>query len=160
MNLKDTLSDILTREVIQDEDIFLVELIVADKGKLRVTVIMDGDKGISIDRCAVISRRLGAIIEERNLIEDAYQLEVSSPGLDHPLMLNRQYISNIGRKIKVELNDGTVKTGKLETVTDDKISIAIEPEKGKGRKKPQPEEQSVEEIPFSDIKKTNVLVSF
>jgi len=83
-------------------------------------------------------------------------LEVSSPGLEHPLKLNRQYKKNIGRQVKVTLQDDNQKTGELLSVDDTYILIG-EIIKEKGSKKAEIQEVK---IPFSDIKKTNVLVSF
>ena len=57
----------------------------------KILILVDGDEGITIDRCAEISRRTGATLEEQETMSDAYVLEVSSPGLEHPLKLMRQY---------------------------------------------------------------------
>ena len=62
-----------------------------------------------------------------------FSLEVSSPGLDEPLKLHRQYLKNIGRFVEVTGNDGIKKEGKLLTVTEEEI--IVEEEKGKGKKK-------------------------
>ena len=107
---------------------FLVDVILKDqKPKAKLTVLIDGDQGISIDRCAELSRWLGKYIEEENIIQGAYTLEVSSPGLDTPLKNHRQYVKNIGRQVKVSLNDGDNKAGTLEKVEE--AFIVIQPEK-------------------------------
>ena len=107
MTLKDTLSQIITEKIITNPEIFVVEVLVVDKTKKKIMVLLDGDKGVDIDECAKVSRQLGEIIEAENIIEDAYILEVSSPGLDFPLKLQRQYVANIGRNLKVESASGT-----------------------------------------------------
>jgi ribosome maturation factor RimP len=53
--------------------------------------------GQAYHECAQVSRYVGFKLEEENVIEEAYNLEVSSPGIDTPLMLVRQYTKNIGR---------------------------------------------------------------
>jgi ribosome maturation factor RimP len=80
-------------------------------------------------------------------------LEVSTPGVDQPLKLKRQYHKNIGRKLKVTTGQHILE-GKLVDVGEEKIKL--EQEFGEGKKK---ETKSIE-IPFSEIDKTFVLVSF
>lgn len=150
----------LIEEIVQDkidrEDIFLVDVILSGtKSNTKISVLLDGDNGVDIDTCASISRRVGAELEERDIIPGAYLLEVSSPGLDHPLKLKRQYHKNKGRQLKIILNNDQIRKGELVQVFDDKI-IINEQVKEKG-KKPRLIES---ELPFSEIKKTFVLVSF
>ena len=52
-----------------------------------------------------------------------FSLEVSSPGVGEPLKLHRQYKKNIGRSMHVVMNDGSVKEGKLTTVSEEEIMI-------------------------------------
>ena len=136
-------------------DKFVVEILVSGKKiPIRVLIIIDGDQGITIDDCAELSRALSKEFEERNFFgDDNYLLEVSTPGLDHPLKLKRQYYKNTGRKLKV-VGKETTSEGKLKEVTDDKIVLVQEI--GTGKKK----ETRELEIPFSEIDKTFVLVSF
>lgn len=155
MDLKRQIEKIVT-DLLNEEE-FLVEVIIAGANSAgKILILIDADNGLNIDRCAFISRKTGAVLEETDAIESAYVLEVSSPGLEHPLKLNRQYIKNIGRQVKVLLSDDSLKKGELIAVDDQSITIA-ETVKEKGSKKE--EVQSVI-VPFSDIKKTNVLVSF
>ena len=136
-------------------DKFVVEVLVSSK-KLprRVAVMIDGDQGVTIDDCAELSRTLSREFDERAYFgDDNYLLEVSTPGLDHPLKFKRQYTKNTGRNVKVVLKEGSAE-GKLKEVTDDKITLVQET--GTGKKK----EVKEIEIPFSEIDKTFVLVSF
>lgn len=164
MNLKETI-EALVNQILEAHEqaaaLFLVDVTIAGNPKAhpKVTVLIDGDQGVDIDACALISRRLGNQIEERNLLENAYVLEVSSPGLDMPLQSKRQYTKNTGRKIKVLLKDGNTKTGKLMLVTDESLLLEEEiPGKKKTTAKEAPAEPT--RIAFQDISKTNVLVSF
>lgn len=116
-------------------------------------VILDGDKGISIDDCAELSRNLSNSLDESNLVDGAFVLEVSTPGLDQPLKDRRQYVKNVGRNVKVKTKVNSVE-GKLSNVTENTIEIIQTI--GTGKKK---EDKSVE-ISFEDIEKTFVLVSF
>lgn len=136
-------------------DKFVVDVLISGK-KLprRVMVILDGDQGVTIDDCANLSRVLSKELEDRAYFgDDNYLLEVSTPGLDHPLKFKRQYFKNIGRNLRVVQKEGTAE-GKLREVTDEKIVLVQET--GTGKKKETKEIQ----IPFSEIDKTFVLVSF
>lgn len=145
---------------LEKEDLFLVDVeIGGSQAMKKVTVLIDGDQGISIEDCAKLSRKLSAILEENELIDTAYVLEVSSPGIDLPLKLKRQYIKNTGRRLSITLSDGQIKTGKLEEVKEDSLLIqeeTIEKSAGKSKKV----KLTPVEIPFSEIKKSNVLIAF
>ena len=155
MDLKRQIEKIVTDLLTEEE--FLVEVVIAGANAAgKILVLIDADNGLNIDRCAYISRKIGAVLEEEDAIESAYILEVSSPGLEHPLKLIRQYKKNIGRQVKVLLQDESLKTGELLVVDENQIMIG-ETVKEKGSKKTEVQNITV---PFSDIKKTNVLVSF
>jgi ribosome maturation factor RimP len=83
-----------------------------------------------------------------------FSLEVSSPGLDEPLKLRRQYLKNIGRAIEVLRVDGVKNEGKLLTVSEEEI--VVEEEKGKGKKK----ELVQHTILFTNIKSTKIQIKF
>ena len=73
-------------------NMFLVGILVRQVQKRQIIQIFaDTDSGISIGECAEFSRTLADLIEERNLIDGPYELEVSSPGLEQPLISIRQY---------------------------------------------------------------------
>ncbi|MFM7856325.1 MAG: ribosome maturation factor RimP [Flammeovirgaceae bacterium] len=133
---------------------FVVEVTISKYKPQKITVFVDGDKGISIDDCANISRYLGDKLDEENVMPDTYTLEVSTPGIDHPLKLNRQYIANIGRGVKVQLKDKEIVKGKLVAASN--TIISVETENKDSRKK----ELIRLDIPFTEIEKTIVTVSF
>ncbi len=142
---------------LSSEDLFIVDLVVTgNSGRQKISITLDGDKGVDIDTCAYLSRKVGNEIEETNLIEAAYVLEVSSPGVDQPLKLKRQYYRNIGRRVSVTLLDDSQINGLLKEVNEELIVLDAE-KKDKSSKRNIMESQK---IAFSDIKKTNVLVSF
>lgn len=144
-----------------DQSLFLVDISISNaKNSQKVVVHLDGDEGISIDTCAEISRKLGTRMEEEELISGSFTLEVSSPGLDLPLKMHRQYKKNVGRKIKVLLQDNTTVKGELTQVNEQQIVLQEELKvKSKDKSKKRGETKEVV-IPFQDIKKTNVLASF
>ena len=144
----------LVEEKIADRpELFLVEVKMLPNNKLIIHV--DGDEGISIQDCVAISRHVGFHLEEENTIEQAYNLEVSSPGVGEPLKLLRQYNKNIGRSVSVKLMGGQKKEGKLLEVAESSILIE-ESVKEKGKKAVAVETT----VPFNDILETSVLISF
>jgi ribosome maturation factor RimP len=156
MDSQDLVSEIrkMAETQLKDASHFIVDVIATFKGNPgKVLVTVDGDKGVGIDDCADLSRDLSKALDETNLIPGAFNLEVSTPGLDQPLKSKRQYVKNIGRSVRVRLAD-KMEEGKLTGVDDNGIQLMQTV--GSGKKK---EEKTVE-IPFDKIDKTIVLVSF
>lgn len=153
MQVEKRVKELVEEKIADRPELFLVSIKMLPNNKLIIHV--DGDEGISIQDCAAISRHVGFHLEEENTIDKAYNLEVSSPGVGEPLQLNRQYHKNIGRDLSVKLNDGTLKEGKLISVTDDAIEIE-EKVKEKGKKVQLVNAQ----IEFNNIVETKVLISF
>jgi ribosome maturation factor RimP len=118
----------------------------------KVTVIVDGDAGITIDDCANLSRTLSEAMDQQNVLDD-YTLEVTTPGIDQPLRLPRQYAKHVGRNLKVELKDNTVVRGKL--LAADADGIALEEEKKDKKTAP-----IIQKLTFEQIQKTLVMISF
>jgi ribosome maturation factor RimP len=111
---------------------FLVEMKI--KPTANIQLFLDGDAGVTIEKCVQINRALYRKIEDAALFNEGdFSLEVSSAGLDKPLKLVRQFRKNVGRKVDVVLLDGTEKEGILLEVSED--GIVIEESKGKNKKK-------------------------
>lgn len=147
------LEKLVAAEISEETDIFLVEVRIKPTNNIRIYI--DGDKGIGIGRLAGLNRVIYKKIEEEGLYPDGnFSLEVSSPGLDEPLRLYRQYLKNIGRKVEVITQDGGRKEGRLIAVEES--SIRLEEEKGKNKKK----ERIEHVVGFPDIKTTRVQVEF
>jgi ribosome maturation factor RimP len=99
----------------------------------KIQILLDADQGLALSQCVSCNRALYKLIEESALFpEGDFELEVSSPGLDEPLRLTRQYIKNIGRPVEVLLTDGRKFAGKLLSANE--TQIEIEETKGKGKK--------------------------
>ena len=148
-----TIEDFVNAQLKGSEDVFLVEVKVIPGNNIKV--FLDADNGITIEKCIKINRALYNQIEESELFPNGdFSLEVSSPGVEEPLKLHRQYKKNIGRTVEVTMNDGTKKEGKLTTVNDDEI--IIEEKTGQGKKTVI----KTTNILFNQIKYTKVLVTF
>jgi ribosome maturation factor RimP len=161
--LQNTVEDYISILLKESEDVFLVEVKVSPGN--NVIVFLDADTGITIDTCIRINRALHKQIEENALFPNGdFALEVSSPGIDEPLKLHRQYKKNIGRTVEVILNDETKKQGKLTEVNNDEITIEETENKTKkghshGNKERQLNSKKTN-ILFNQIKHTKVLVTF
>jgi ribosome maturation factor RimP len=144
----------LVLQVIKEEpEYFLV--LVKIKPTNNVKVYLDGDNGITIEKCIRFNRALYKLIEESEMFPNGdFSLEVSSPGVGEPLLLHRQYGKNTGRNMDVVLNDDTLKQGKLIEVTN--TEIVLEETVGKGKKATTQQMA----IPFTNIKKATVQISF
>ncbi len=128
-----------------------------------IQVFLDGDQGITIDSCAKYNRSLQKILDENGLVGEKYVLEVSSPGIDQPLLLNRQYRKNIGRDIKVIYKNGVTKYGKLSQVDDEKIILSETKKISNRQRKINAENKNNQadmvEVSFSEIKQTSVVIN-
>ncbi len=153
MDIEQKVRELAEQKIADRPDLFVVDVKMHPNGKL--IILVDGDKGVGISDCVAVSRHVGFHLEEENVIEYAYNLEVSSPGLDAPLTLRRQYEKNIDRTVEVKQAEGKKREGKLLLVAEDGITIE-EKIKEKGKKA-----ELVESfIPFSEITETKVLISF
>ncbi|GAB3644106.1 ribosome maturation factor RimP [Spirosoma arcticum] len=154
---------------LNNDQLYIVDLQIVGRqgGRIKVTILLDSDTGITIEECAQISRRLGSQMDELNFFgEFPFTLEISSPGVDFPLTFKRQYVRNVGRQLTVTLVDGGTRKGRLETVAEDHIVLDIQPEKTSKTKKKK-EALLTAEVPvgptpisFAQIKKASVDVVF
>lgn len=154
---------------LNNDQLYVVDIQIVGRqgGRIKVTILLDSDTGITIDECATISRKLGGQMDELNFFgESPFTLEVSSPGVDFPLTFRRQYVRNVGRQLTVTLVDGGVRKGRLESVADDHIVLDIQLEKISKTKKKKEVLSTAEvpagptPIPFVQIKKAAVDIVF
>ena len=147
------IEDFVNAQLEGSEDVFLVEVKVIPGNNIKV--FLDADNGITIEKCIKVNRALYNQIEESELFPNGdFSLEVSSPGVEEPLKLHRQYKKNIGRTVEVTMNDETKKEGELITVNDDEI--IIEEKTGQGKKAIS----KTTNILFNQVKHAKVLVTF
>lgn len=137
----------IVEPILDDENLFLVDVVIkGHQANQKIIILADGDNGISIDQCGSVSRKVGNIIEEEDLIDQKYTLEVSSPGLDFPLKGLRQYQKNVGRILQVQLESGEAVEGVLDSVDEEKLRLTLNKDQ--------------KEYPFEDIKQSKVKISF
>jgi len=137
------------KEISEKNNLFLLEVLF--RGTERnwvIEIYIDGEDILSADDCARISREINQVIEEKELLNSAYRLDVSSPGVDRPLKYFKQYKKHINRKFEIRYKSGENKksiTGKLVKIEDNNLYFYS------GRE---------QVIKFEDIIKAKVLVSF
>lgn len=131
----------LIEEHIAGTGIFLVAVKVSAAGK--ITVLADKKGGITIDECAGISRFI-----EKNFDREAedYELMVSSPGIDMPFQVIKQYYKNEGKRIMVTDIEGKKYSGILKNVTDGGFELLTE---ATGKKKGKEKAEATAELSFN-----------
>ena len=96
----------LVEPVLAESSAELVELLVRRQGnQTLVRLLVDKVGGVSIQDCSRLNRAIGQALEEANLIEERYTIEVSSPGLDRPLVSKRDFERAIGEDLDLELTE-------------------------------------------------------
>ena len=150
MSLQDSLVELL-RPAVENAGFFLEQVLVSNPGNHRiVTCIVDGPKPLNLDEVTVVSRLISELLDESTVIDDAFTLEVTSPGVDRPLTERRHWDKNVTRIISMVMNDGATLTGRLTELRADDATFV---ENIKGRMK-------THIIVLADIKKANVEVEF
>jgi ribosome maturation factor RimP len=151
--LKERITDKLN-EYFEGSDLFLVDVKASPQDK--ITVFVDAEKNIPIERCVEISRMLEEFLEQESLVRENYILEVSSPGMDQPLKVKQQYVKAIGRQVEVLQKDGIKLEGILKNLHDDGgISLQID-KMNKGKLL----SSETVEVAFEDIKTVKKLITF
>jgi ribosome maturation factor RimP len=147
------ITSLVEKIIAESEDVFLVSVKIKPVNNFKIFV--DADNGINIDRCVKINRAMYKVIEEEAWYPDGnFSLEVSSPGVDEPLLLPRQYKKNIGRTVAVTLLDDTKLEGKMTEANDG--GILIEYTEGKNKKAVVINKV----LAFEEIKQVIVQISF
>jgi ribosome maturation factor RimP len=141
-----------SEDFLAGSDEFLVD-VENRTGSTVYRIYIDGMVGISVLRCAELSRHLSKLIDEDTSLEDAdyFTMEVSSPGADKPLKLIKQYHKHIGRQLEVETTAGEVFEGTLEAVEGETINVLTKISK---------KETLLKQVNFNDIKEAKVIISF
>ena len=155
MDFKNKIEELLSGFLAERPDLFLIDLKISAGDD--ITVILDGDNGVSLQDCLDASRAIEFNMDRE---EHDFSLQVMSAGLSEPLSSPRQFRKNIGRELEILMNDSTKIEGELAKVDEDKITLILRYRKPKeiGKGKVGVEEEK--EIPYSEIKKALVAIKF
>ena len=106
---------------------------VKEGGNWYLRAYIDKPGGITVDDCEVISRELSDKLDEKDFVEEAYILEVSSPGLGRPLKKEKDFARSLGEEVEVRtyraVNRQKEFTGILKAYDKDSITIELEMKK-------------------------------
>jgi len=144
-------------EKMEGTDLFIVSTKSNNDGS-KLNIFVDGDEGVNINKVSEISRYISHMVDENITSEKKFVFEISSPGVDAPLLLLRQYPKHVGRKLKIELKDGGEVKGELSAIDGDELTILSEEKVKVGKKKKM--ETIEEKINFNNINEAKVLISF
>ncbi|MCK9411755.1 MAG: ribosome assembly cofactor RimP [Prolixibacteraceae bacterium] len=100
------------------DTMFIVDVTVGPGN--AISVIIDSDEGLSIDKCIEMSRHIEHQFDRE--VED-FSLEVSSPGLTQPFKVLRQYLKNIGKEVEIITAKGDKFTGTLKSANEENFVI-------------------------------------
>lgn len=122
---------LLVEPVLDEMGFELVDVqYVSEHGKMVLRIYADRDGGITLDECALLSREIGDLLDVKDIVQYEYVLEVSSPGLSRPLKREKDFLSAVGRKVKIKmvrpLNGQRNFTGKLQGFQDGILHVEIE----------------------------------
>ncbi len=152
MITEEQIRSIVERDLGKDQ--FLVNVEVRPGNKVIVEV--DNDRSITVQELAALNRALRDALGE---MADECELQVSSPGMGRPFKVQRQFTKHHGRLVQVQLTDGRMMEGILESSDDRQLQLRIQhPSKVKGR--PPKLDKEVTILPFAEIKTTKASITF
>ncbi|WP_424493392.1 ribosome assembly cofactor RimP [Salinimicrobium sp. GXAS 041] len=152
--LRERVENLLQEAFEENNSLFLIELKVDSKN--HISVVIDGDEGVSVNDCIAVSRKIEHNLDRE---EEDFSLDVASAGVSQPLTQLRQYKKNVGRKLSVITAEGKVE-GELVKVEDEKITLkwkAREP-KPVGKGKVTVTKEAV--LPVEEINEAKVIITF
>ena len=152
MNLRLKVEKLLTEALAQEPSLFLIELNIGADNSIKV--ILDGDQGVSLQDCMNISR---AIEHQLDREEKDFSLEVASAGVGTPLQSKRQYIKNVGRKLKVEMPKSPPIKGILTAVDENSFTLKWKQRESKKIGKGKVTEEKKETLEYDFIINAKVI---
>jgi len=121
----------LAKKHLEGKGLDLIEMNIEHrKNNHLIQILADKPEGgITIAECARLNKDIGRELEEGNILEDSYMLEVSSPGIDRPLCTEKDFLRNIGKKVhvflKTPINEKLERDGAIHSVKDGCLFIDV-----------------------------------
>ena len=153
MNLRSKIKSLLNQALEENPSLFLIDLKISLENNIKV--VLDGDDEVSLSDCIKISR-----VIEHNLDREVldFSLEVTSAGVGEPLFNRRQYLKNIGRKLKVEIPAGNSFQGTLVESKEKDFTIRWEQREFKPVGKGKITVEKMKTFSYEEITKAKVVV--
>ncbi len=144
------------RPLVEEEDLELVELDFFEAGPASILrMYVDRAGGVTVDQCAALSKRISDFLDMEDLIPGRYILQVSSPGLDRPLVCGADFRRKVGEKVKVFLKEKvrgkTELVGKIKNFESENLHLMLQSPSG------GPDEGEEEIIPLVKVAKAQIL---
>ncbi len=138
-----------------EPSVFIVDIDYKPSGG-KLLVMIDSDESLTIEQCRKLNKHLSNKLDELDFGDTPYKLEVSSPGIDKPLLLERQYPKHVGRELQITLKAKTELLGKLIAFANGVLTLHLKDKK----KAYNAKEPVIKEIVLADIETSLVMVSF
>ena len=118
MTFKDQVNELVQVALDSRPDLFLIACKISTDN--HISILLDGDEGVNLQSCVEVSRQI-----EHNLDREQhdFSLEVASAGVGSPLKKTRQYVKNIGRKLRIERNEAPTIEGTLVDANEEKVTL-------------------------------------
>jgi len=154
MNINTKAKQLLEEALGERPELFLIDFTINEDNDIRV--VLDGDFGVKVEDVVFVSRKI-----EHNLDRDEadFSLKVSSVDITESFSLKRQYVKNIGRKIKVKTETAEIQ-GQLIEVNDDDIVLEYKVREPKPIGKGKITVTKQDKIAFENIKEAKVVLNF
>ena len=93
----------LVKPLVESEKMELVDVeYKMEQGSWVLRLYIDKPGGVTVDDCSDVSTELGMLLDVKDIITHAYNLEVSSPGLDRPLTKEKDFLKYTGKKVRIK----------------------------------------------------------
>lgn len=152
---KEKVNALVEEALKENTSLFLIDLSI--KGNNAITIVLDGDNGVTIDDCIAFSRKVEHNLDRE---EEDFSIEVMSAGATEVFVNNRQYNKNIGRLLAIKLENGEKMEGDLLEVKEDSIKIGWKSREPKpvGKGKITVEKEAV--LKYDEIAQAKVKIKF
>ena len=144
------------KSLAEGTDLFVVRVAVTPGNRICVLVDRLGS-GLTMKDCVDVHRHIESHID-RDAVD--FELEVGSPGMDEPFMHPMQYVKNIGRQVRVLLNDGTELKGRINSVIDNALTIIPEAKARSKAKAVSVTESEPVTVDLNQIRETKKIITF
>ena len=116
--------------VIREDGAELVEMIYRkEAGKQVLRLLVDKEGGIQLSDCARLNQKIGQVLDQANIIQESYVIEVDSPGIGRPFKIRRDYERAIGRPARITLSERILDKkeyiGILSGISDADVKIDV-----------------------------------
>ncbi len=118
MTFKDQVNELVQVALDSRPDLFLIACKISTDN--HISILLDGDEGVNLQSCVEVSRQIQHNLDRE---QHDFSLEVASAGVGSPLKKTRQYVKNVGRKLRIERNEAPTIEGTLVDANEEKVTL-------------------------------------